>query len=67
VSVRSGWTLAEAATAFFPLTSLHRSTVDRAAALIADESLEPSLRRSLVDSADELRRRVVIRERFGRG
>ncbi len=66
VDVRAGWTLAEAATWFFPLTSLEPSTLSRAHDLIADPDLEPSLRRALVDSADELGRRLAVRERFGR-
>jgi aminopeptidase N len=66
VNVRSGWTLVEAATWFFPMTSVHERTVSRATALMGDPTLLPSFRRALVDSTDELSRRLAIRQRFGR-
>jgi aminopeptidase N len=66
VEVRTGWTLAEAADWFFPMTSTLPATLARAHRLIDDESLEPSLRRVLVDNGDELARRIAIREKFGR-
>ena len=66
VDVRAGWMLAEAGTWFFPSTSVDTRTLDRARALIGDPGLESSLRRVLVDSADDLARRLAIRERFGR-
>ena len=65
VEVRSGWLLADAAGDFFPLTSVHQETVDRARALAADEGLERSIRRRLVDQADELERRLAVRRAFG--
>jgi aminopeptidase N len=60
--VRSGWMLAETARAFFPSTSVRRSTVDRMHELAQQEDLEPSLRRSVVDSTDALARRLAVRE-----
>jgi aminopeptidase N len=63
--VRSGWMLAETARAFFPATSVRRSTVDRMSGLADEEDLEPSLRRAVVDTTDELRRLLAVRERYG--
>jgi aminopeptidase N len=65
VEVRSGWVLADAAGDFFPLTSVTRETVDRALALAGDEGLERSIRRRLVDQADELERRLAVKRAFG--
>jgi aminopeptidase N len=66
VQVRSGWVLADAARDFFPRLCVDRRTVDRAAALAADPDLDASIRRALVDSADELDRAVRVRETFWR-
>ncbi len=63
--VHSGWVLADVAEAFFPMTALDAPTVERAEALIAREGLDLSIRRKLVDCADELRRRMAVLERFG--
>ncbi len=62
-SRRSGWLLADVACWFFPLTSLHERTVDRAEDLARDESLDASLSRQLRIMADELRRRIAVRSR----
>ena len=59
---RSGWVLAEAACWFFPLTALDQETVDRAAELAGDESLDLPLRRQMAIMADEMRRRLAVRE-----
>ncbi|MEV7429352.1 aminopeptidase N [Nocardioides sp. NPDC092400] len=64
-AVRSGWVLADAAEAFFPVTALDRPTLDRARALLADDSLDVSLRRRLDECADRLERMVRTRERYG--
>jgi aminopeptidase N len=64
VEKRSGWLLADAAEAFFPRTSLTEHTVALADASIADQALDASIRRRLVDEADELRRRLAIRRAF---
>jgi len=60
--VRSGWLLADAASFFFPRTSLTAGTLERAEALAREESLVPSLRRRLVDEADLLRRQLAVRQ-----
>ena len=64
-AVREGWTLAEAALCFFPVTSLSRDTLAAAQRLIERPDLDPALRRSVVDCADTLERRLATRERFG--
>jgi aminopeptidase N len=66
VAARSGWLLADAAQAFFPTTSLRDATLEQAHALIADEGLDPALRRRVVDLADELGRRLAISRAFPR-
>jgi len=65
VQVRSGWVLADAARWFFPVTALDDSTLARAQALAEDVDLDLSLRRAVVDSADDLRRRIAVRREFG--
>ncbi len=62
VQVRSGWVLADAAEHFFPRTSLTRTTLARAEALIADGDLDLSIRRRLVDEADTLERKLAVLE-----
>jgi aminopeptidase N len=64
VEVRSGWVLADAAEAFFPTTALQESTAEQARALIADQDLDPALRRRVVDLADELGRRLAIQRAY---
>jgi aminopeptidase N len=64
--VRAGWLLADAAREFFPRLATDPATVAAARSLIADESLDPSLRRALVDSADDLARAVRSRRTFPR-
>jgi aminopeptidase N len=61
---RSGWVLADAAEHFFPRTSLTAQTLARAQALIADGDLDLSIRRRLVDAADDLERKLAILEGF---
>ncbi|MFC6285301.1 aminopeptidase N [Nocardioides sp. GCM10027113] len=65
VDRRAGWLLADAAEAFFPITSLRDDTLARARALVAAPGLEASLRRKVVDLADELERRLAVRKAFG--
>jgi aminopeptidase N len=65
VEVHSGWVLADAARMFFPRLTLDHSTVRAAERVLADESLDLSLRRALVDETDDLRRHLRARETFG--
>jgi aminopeptidase N len=66
VAVRSGWVLAETAENFFPVTSMSEATLAKAQALIADERLDPSIRRRVVDEADQLARMLAVRKAFPR-
>jgi aminopeptidase N len=63
-AVRAGWGLADAALFFYPITAVADETLRRTDALIADEALNKSLRRVLVDAGDEMRSRLRARERF---
>ncbi len=65
VQVRSGWVLARAARWFFPVTALDETTLDRARRLAGRPDLDLSLRRGVVDSADDLRRAIAVRRTFG--
>jgi len=66
VEKRSGWVLADAAEHFFPRTSLTRDTLARAQALVADGDLDLSIRRRLVDAADDLERKLAVLEAYPR-
>ena len=63
--VREGWMLGDAAQVFFPLTALTAETLAAAKTLLDSDSLDPALRRAVIDSTDELERRLAIRDRFG--
>lgn len=62
--VRSGWVLAGAAHFFYPITVLTADTLARTEALLADATLDPSIRRVVVDAGDELRCRLESRRRY---
>ncbi|SFC95247.1 aminopeptidase N [Nocardioides terrae] len=62
--VRSGWVLADAAEAFFPATSISRTTLDKALTLAEDPDLAGPLRRRLTDAADQLRRQLAVKAAF---
>jgi aminopeptidase N len=64
VNVRAGWMLAEAAAYFFPSTSLTDQTLARAQAQIANSALDVSIRRRLVDEADQLERMLAVRRAY---
>jgi aminopeptidase N len=64
-TVRSGWLLADAAQAFFPITALDDGTLAAVRGLAEQEGLDASLRRSVVDMGDELARRLAVRRAFG--
>ena len=58
--------LGDAAQYFFPATSIDEETLDRAQALVADPSLDLTLRRRLSDEADELERLLAVKRAFPR-
>jgi aminopeptidase N len=62
--VRSGWVLADAAEWFFPVIARTPETLARAEALIADETLDPSIRRRLVDEADQVSRMLAVQRAY---
>ena len=64
VEKRSGWLLADAAESFFPATALSEETLAKAQLLIEDEGLDLSIRRRLVDEADEMAHRLAIRRAY---
>jgi aminopeptidase N len=64
--VRSGWMLADAAEHFFPVTAIDVETLGLAQELVADSTLDQSLRRRLSDEADELALLLAIRRAFPR-
>jgi aminopeptidase N len=67
-AVRSGWVLALAAEAFYPLSHADEHTLGLAEALLANpDVLSPSVRKRVVDMADETARRIAIRAAFPHG
>jgi len=64
--VHAGWVLADVAEAFFPITALDLETVGRAEQLASLDDLDQGIRRKLVDCADDLRRRIAVREKYAR-
>jgi len=63
-AVREGWLLGDAARFFFPITITTQDTVERTERALADPTLNPTLRRVLVDAGDEVRRRLSTRARY---
>ena len=59
-----GWVLGTAVTAFFPLTCLSEELVEAAERVAADEALNLTVRRNLVDATYELTRRIAVHRRF---
>jgi aminopeptidase N len=62
--LRSGWVVATSAKLAFPRFTIEQRVIDRAADLIADESVAAGIRRSVADSADDLKRAVAVRSAF---
>ena len=60
--VHAGWVLGTAVRAFFPSTACEQETIDRAEALLRDDSLELTVRRNLLDQTFDLSRRLAVRE-----
>jgi aminopeptidase N len=66
-AVRSGWVLADAAQAFFPVTFDDEETLAKARALLDRDDFDPSMRRRVVDLADEVEHRIAIRRAYPQG
>jgi aminopeptidase N len=62
---RSGWVVATSAKLAFPRYAVEQRVVDRSADLVADESVAAGIRRSIGDSADDLKRALAVRSAFG--
>ncbi|MFD3401877.1 aminopeptidase N [Kribbella sp. NPDC058693] len=62
--LRSGWVVATSAKLAFPRYTIEQRVVERAADLIADESIAAGIRRSVADSADDLKRALAVRSAF---
>ena len=63
--LRSGWVVAQSAKLAFPRYAVEQRVVDRAADLVADESVAAGIRRSIGDSVDDLKRALAVRSAFG--
>jgi aminopeptidase N len=63
--LRSGWVVATSAKLAFPRYTIDQHVVDRAADLIADESVAAGIRRSVGDGVDDLKRALAVRSAFG--
>ncbi len=63
-SLRQGWVVAESVTAAYPAYAVAPATQQAAERLLADESVDSSVRRAVVDRTDELRRSLAVRSRW---
>jgi aminopeptidase N len=63
--IRSGMAIAMTVSRIFPTYAVDQAVVERAEALIADESVVPSIRRTSADLTDDLRRAIAVRRAFG--
>ncbi|WP_427893208.1 aminopeptidase N [Kribbella sp. GL6] len=63
--LRSGWVVASSAGLAFPRYAVEQRVVDLAGGLIADESVAAGIRRSVADSADDLKRALSVRSAYG--
>jgi aminopeptidase N len=63
--LRSGWVVANSTRLAFPQYAVDQRVVDQAADLVADESIAAGIRRSVGDSADDLKRALSVRSAYG--
>jgi aminopeptidase N len=63
-AIRSGWVLGVATEVFFPVSAVTPEVLDRARTVVDLPDLDRTVRRRLADCADDLRRRLAIREAF---
>ena len=63
--IRSGWVVARTARIAYPTTAVTEHAVGLVDRLLAEETMESPLRRELTDGADDVRRALASRVRFG--
>jgi aminopeptidase N len=63
-AIRQGWVVAESVGESYPRYAVRPQTLAAADALIGDPSVDNAVRRRLVDGTDDLRRALVVRERW---
>ncbi len=63
-AIRAGWALSDTARMFFPRLAVQAKTVEAAQQVLADRSLDASLRRVLADQTDDLSKAVRVRQTF---
>ncbi|MGW6276362.1 aminopeptidase N [Kribbella sp. NPDC055071] len=63
--LRTGWVVATSAKSAFPRFAVEQRVVDRAADLVADESVAAGIRRSVGDGMDDLKRALAVRSAYG--
>jgi aminopeptidase N len=51
----------------YPRFAIRQSTVDASERMLADPNISPILRRTVMDTTDDLRRALTVRARFGNG
>ncbi len=59
--LRSRWAGARVAALAYPWTAVHERTLELTETLLADDGLDPGIRRSVSDAGDDLRRAVAVR------
>ena len=64
-AIRSGWLVQLSVESAFPAYAVDQRTLDLAAAVAADETTTPGVRRGIVDRADQVRRALASRQRYG--
>jgi aminopeptidase N len=63
--LRHGWIVGRLALLAYPRTAVDHTTLSLGDELLRREDLDAGIRRSVVDAADDLRRALAARERFG--
>jgi aminopeptidase N len=63
--LRSGWVVDQVALLAYPWTAVDAASAAATQRLLADDSLDPGIRRSVTDAGDDLRRALAVRDRFG--
>jgi aminopeptidase N len=64
-AIRSGWVVQESVETAFPAYAIDQRTLDLAAAVAADDTAAPGVRRGMVDRADQVRRALASRQKYG--